>query len=203
MASSRRYYVVWRGRRPGVYDSWEACAEQVQGYPNALYRAYPSRALAEKAFRMGPEAAWLPTWALAEPGPERPSLAVDASASRPRGPVAYRGVLLQPRGKVQPVFEGRLGEATVPLGEFLALVRALQWLDAHEQRMPVYTDSTTALGWFHRGGPSPTALERTPEDARRSLEEALRWLQQHPGPWDVRLWETAAWGENPADFGRK
>ncbi|MGB9897717.1 viroplasmin family protein, partial [Thermanaerothrix sp.] len=25
MGKSPKYYAVWRGRRPGVFDSWEAC----------------------------------------------------------------------------------------------------------------------------------------------------------------------------------
>ena len=31
----RKYYVVWEGRAPGVYDSWEECEEQVKGFPGA------------------------------------------------------------------------------------------------------------------------------------------------------------------------
>ncbi|NLT03629.1 MAG: ribonuclease H, partial [Bacteroidales bacterium] len=25
MAQTRKYYVVWSGRRPGVYPTWDAC----------------------------------------------------------------------------------------------------------------------------------------------------------------------------------
>lgn len=198
-----RFYVVWRGRRPGVYDSWETCAQQVQGYSDALYRGYPTRELAERAFRLGPEAVHLPLWQLAEPGPQTPALAVDAAASQPRGPVQYRGVVFEASGKVQEVFRGSLDQATVPVGEFLALLRGLQWLEQQGQRMPVYVDAQTAWHWFQRGGPKPKVLQRLGPQARQEMESLLAWWRAHPGHWDVRLWPTSQWGENPADFGHK
>lgn len=33
-------YVVYRGRRPGIYNTWTACKEQVYQYPNALYKGF-------------------------------------------------------------------------------------------------------------------------------------------------------------------
>lgn len=33
-------YVVYRGRRPGFYNTWTACKEQVYQYPNALYKGF-------------------------------------------------------------------------------------------------------------------------------------------------------------------
>ena len=198
-----RYYVVWKGRRPGVYTTWEACKAQVDGYPDARYKAFPTREMAERAYRLGPEAARLPTWVLAEPGPQTPALAVDAAASQARGRVELQGVLLLPEGKVRPLFRETLAHATVPIGEYLAIVRALQWLHQRGKFLPVYTDSSTAWHWLQKGGPSPNTLRRLPPTTRRLVEEARSWLQAHPGPWDVRLWNTAHWGENPADFGNK
>ena len=203
MSSSSKYYVVWQGRQPGIYTSWQACAAQVQGYPNARFKAYPTRDIAERAYRLGPKAAQLPVWVLAEPGPQVPALAVDAAASQARGPVEYQGVMLEPQGKTRRLFLDRLPHATVPLGEFVALVRALQWMERHKARLPVYTDARTAFFWFQKGGPGEKTLKRLPPDARRLIMDAMAWLQKHPGPWDVRLWDTARWGENPADFGRK
>ena len=48
-----KYYVVWQGHAPGVYDSWEEAELQVKGYPGASYRAFHSETEAVQAFRAG------------------------------------------------------------------------------------------------------------------------------------------------------
>ena len=53
MASYRKFYVVWEGRAPGIYDSWDEARAQVEGFPGARYRAYPDQISATEAFRSG------------------------------------------------------------------------------------------------------------------------------------------------------
>lgn len=50
---SNKYYVVWKGFAPGVYDSWEEAEMQVSGYPDASYRAFKTQEAAIEAFREG------------------------------------------------------------------------------------------------------------------------------------------------------
>jgi viroplasmin and RNaseH domain-containing protein len=35
------WYVVYRGKQPGVYDSWARCNEQVAGYKKNSYKSFP------------------------------------------------------------------------------------------------------------------------------------------------------------------
>ena len=49
-----KYYVVWKGRTPGIYDNWEACKKEVEGFQGALYKGFPDKESAEKAFEQGP-----------------------------------------------------------------------------------------------------------------------------------------------------
>jgi ribonuclease HI len=51
MAEKRKYYVVWEGHQPGVYDNWDDCWEQVDHYPNAKYKSFKSQQEAIRAFR--------------------------------------------------------------------------------------------------------------------------------------------------------
>ena len=53
MAKNSKYYVVWKGFAPGVYDSWEEAEMQVSGYPDASYRAFKTLESAVQAFREG------------------------------------------------------------------------------------------------------------------------------------------------------
>jgi hypothetical protein len=37
------WYVVYRGKQPGVYDSWARCNEQVAGHKKNSYKSFPSK----------------------------------------------------------------------------------------------------------------------------------------------------------------
>ena len=55
MAKQQKYYVVWVGQKPGVYDNWNDCKQQVYHFENAKYKSFESRGEAEKAFKQGYE----------------------------------------------------------------------------------------------------------------------------------------------------
>lgn len=42
------FYAVKRGRKPGLYSSWNECKKQVQGYTNATYQCFDNKQDAEK-----------------------------------------------------------------------------------------------------------------------------------------------------------
>ena len=44
-------YVVYIGRVPGVYERWQDCHMQVNGFPGNRYKGYISRAVAEENWR--------------------------------------------------------------------------------------------------------------------------------------------------------
>ncbi len=53
--SNTKYYVVWRGREPGIYNTWEECQQQVVGFPAATYKSFKTEAEAQQAFTDGAE----------------------------------------------------------------------------------------------------------------------------------------------------
>lgn len=50
-----KYYVVWNGRKPGIYTTWEECKAQVHKYKQARYKSFKTRSAAEEAFNKRPE----------------------------------------------------------------------------------------------------------------------------------------------------
>jgi ribonuclease HI len=50
---AKKYYVVWSGRRTGVFDDWETTRQLVDGHPGARYKSFPTLAEAQSAFRAG------------------------------------------------------------------------------------------------------------------------------------------------------
>ncbi len=46
-----KYYVVWKGKKTGVFTSWDEVKLLIQGVPGAKYKSFSSRDEAERAFR--------------------------------------------------------------------------------------------------------------------------------------------------------
>ena len=53
--AKQKFYVVWDGAEDGVYTSWEACKEAVEGFSGAKYQSFKTEAEAEEAFELGYE----------------------------------------------------------------------------------------------------------------------------------------------------
>jgi len=50
---AKKYYVVWTGHEPGIYEDWGSCKNQVHGFPGARYKSFPSLAEAKAALSEG------------------------------------------------------------------------------------------------------------------------------------------------------
>jgi ribonuclease HI len=204
----QKFYVVWKGRKRGIFTSWAECEAQVKGFVDAEYKAFESRLEAERAFAAAYQdykgkPASTQRWLFAPNPPILPSLCVDAACSGSPGKVEYRGVDLE--SKKQIFHAGPFADGTNNVGEFLAIVHALTWLEKQEKQIPIYSDSENAIAWVMTGE-CKTKLERM--NSNRPLfmliHSAENWLAENELEDDsVLKWDTQAWGENPADFGRK
>ena len=38
--SKQKYYVVWKGRKPGIFTSWSEKEKQVKGFAAAQYKSF-------------------------------------------------------------------------------------------------------------------------------------------------------------------
>jgi ribonuclease HI len=204
----QKYYVVWKGRKRGIFSSWQECSAVVNGYVGAEYMAFASRALAKQAFRGryadyrdGQRRAAKLSRAGGD-GPAADSIAVDAACSGNPGPMEYRGVHV---GKGREIFrQGPIAGGTNNIGEFLAIVHAIAHLAKDKLDWPVYSDSVPAIRWVQEKH-CKTKLPRT-EDTQAVyilIARAQDWLRENSYPNEVRKWKTEKWGESPADFGRK
>lgn len=48
MKKQKKYYAVRNGRVPGIYTSWQKAKQQVNGYPDARFKSFSTRAEAEE-----------------------------------------------------------------------------------------------------------------------------------------------------------
>ena len=52
--AKQKWYVVWRGKQPGIYTTWADCEAQVKGAQASLYKAFDTQQEAEAAFAGNP-----------------------------------------------------------------------------------------------------------------------------------------------------
>ena len=212
--AKNKFYVVWVGHHPGVYDRWDACRKETEGVKGAKYKGFPDRTSAEAAFREGPDNYWgkevVPTVDLskAKEQPVTPAIAVDAACAGNPGKMEYQGVFVdfgvQPANAYNlfksPVFEN----GTNNIGEFLAIVHALALQKKNGWSFPIYSDSYNAQLWIKQKK-CKTKLQPNAKNANlfELVARAEKWLNENAIEVPVLKWKTEIWGEIPADFGRK
>jgi ribonuclease HI len=208
MVKKVKYYVVWKGRKSGLFTSWEECEAQVKGFPDAQYKAFGNLAAAERAQKRdyqdfaGQPISTSGEWLFVPDPPIAESYAVDAACSGSPGSLEFQCVYLGTGGLI--FREGPYKNGTNNIGEFLAIVHTLIKLDKEGIDAPVYSDSETAISWV-KSRKCKTTLE--PDGINFPLFQLIgraeNWLSDHEYPNRLLKWDTNAWGEIPADFNRK
>ncbi len=211
MNKKKKYYVVWQGHKEGIYDSWKSCKEAIFNYPQAQYKSFETKESAIKAFD-GVYADYVgkkvtkPKLSKTELDnigqPNLYSIAVDAASSGNPGKMEYRGVDTQTQKQL--FHQGPFLQGTNNIGEFLALVHGLAFLKQHNSDRLLYTDSRIAMGWVKQKR-CKTKLSPNPKNEKvmKLIIRAENWLKTNTYQTQIVKWETKAWGEIPADFGRK
>ena len=208
----KKYYTVWKGYHIGVFETWDDCKSQIKDFQGAQYKSFATFEAAKQALKgnykdyVGKTSKFkseLTKIQLDKIGsPNYNSISVDAASSGNPGKMEYRGV--DTKTKKQLFIQGPFDEGTNNVGEFLALVHGLAFLKQKNSNRILYTDSKTALSWVKKKKCN-TKLIKT--DKNKSLFElvdrALDWLNKNTYSTTIVKWETKAWGEIPADFGRK
>ncbi|MBW4081893.1 ribonuclease H [Paenibacillus sp. S150] len=219
--AKQKFYVVWEGKKPGVYRTWAECQAQTEHYTGAKYKSYESGAEAEAAYKAG----WKGNWGTGAAAPgtgkskaaspfkrsaaaeasseiDYDSISVDVGTRGNPGPVEYKGVDTQ-TGDI--IFScGPIKKGTNNLGEFLAIVHALALLNKEGSRRTVYSDSVNAMKWVKQKKVATTLpRDASTEEIWTLVDRAERWLQTHTYTNKVLKWQTKEWGEIKADYGRK
>ncbi len=205
----KKFYVVWEGLIPGLYDNWNEAKVQINGYENAKYKSFANEEEAIQAYAKGYAKYYSGQKSKEKQKPTTPklviknSISVDAACSGNPGKMEYRGVKTISKEEIFRL--GPFNQATNNIGEFLAIVHAAALLKQNKLKDTViYTDSKTAMAWV-RNIKVKTTLDRTNENEEvwKLIERAIIWLQNNIITNPIIKWPTKEWGEIPADFGRK
>ncbi|MGB6268276.1 MAG: ribonuclease H family protein [Olleya sp.] len=208
----KKYYTVWKGHHTGVFETWDDCKAQIKDYQGAIYKSFATFDAAKKALKgnykdyIGKDKTFkseLSDLQLKKIGqPNLNSISVDAASSGNPGIMEYRGVETSSK---KPLFiQGPFAEGTNNIGEFLAIVHGLAYLKQRNSDKLIYTDSKTAMSWIRKKHCN-SKLERNEKNKPvfELVDRAIKWLKDNDYITTIVKWETKAWGEIPADFGRK
>lgn len=124
-------------------------------------------------------------------------IAVDAAHSMKQKKTEFRGVDLA-TGEV--IFYRSLGNKTINIGEFLAIVEACKYIIQNNYTPKrIFSDSQVAINWFKNKTAQSKKRERELDKALIYLRAAYTWVDQI----EVIHWNNKNWGETPADFDNK
>ncbi|MCQ2327484.1 MAG: ribonuclease H family protein [Bacteroidales bacterium] len=177
MKHKQKYYVVWVGRKTGIFNKWEDCKASVEGFERASYKSYDTYEEAEYAFKtpgynfhqQKPESKpqkqyhHIPKEALytsyqeqlrkeqiqngANPFEHLPILDSLATDAACSG---NPGVMEYQGVYVKTgkrLFYYKAPLGTNNIGEFLGIVHGLSYMKRHSYPQPLYTDSVNAIKW--------------------------------------------------------
>ena len=199
--ANKKYYVVWVGNQPGIYDTWSECQKQTNGVSGAKFKSFNSKEDAMKAYMTNRSSRPIAV----EDKPKTyidNSISVDAACSGNPGLMEYRGVITSTKREI--FHFGPVPNGTNNIGEFLAIVHALGVLKQKNSNAPIYSDSMTAIAWV-KNNKANTSIPVNPETQPMwsLIKRAEYWLHSNEYSNPILKWETKRWGESFADFGRK
>ena len=170
MAPKKQFYVVLKGRKPGIYTAWTGAGgaqEQVAGFPGAKYQGFVTRAEAEYYQRTGgqvlpsqpalistppgvPAAAHAPEWADHQPDLAAGKVVIftDGASTGNPGPGGYGVVMLS--GADRKELSGGFRCTTNNRMELMAVIAALEALTG-EAPVVLYSDSRYVVDALQKG----------------------------------------------------
>ena len=207
-----KFYVVWKGHHSGIFDSWDACKVQVQNVKGAQFKSFSSFEEAKDAFKrpykasIGKNVKKLRELSEVERlkigHPNMKSIAVDAAVKGNPGLMEYRGV--ETESKTVLFKQGPFQQGTNNIGEFLALVHGLAYLKKNNSDLLLYSDSRIAISWVKQKKCKTKLVQSSKnKEIFDLIQRATDWLKNNDYKTTIIKWETKAWGEIPADYGRK
>lgn len=194
--NKNKYYVVWRGRETGIFDSWEACRASIDGFQGAQYKGYPTWEEAHEGHING---YWNETIIrkidAADTEVIKRSFITDVQCDA-EGTMTYS--ILDNETLTYIYQSPKYLDANNNVGQFIAIVHALAHLARTSDTRPIYTTSDTAIAWTKKRECN-TRLCRTLNNTNLFdlLIRANSWIANNSFANQILKWNTASWGNPP------
>ena len=194
----KHFYAVFKGRRPGIYQSWSGSGgaeEQVRGYAGAVYRGFATREEAEYFLRKGEAMPAPPSLALGDSAapvsaPAQPAdiraeyqpdldagkvvIFTDGASTGNPGPGGYGVVLLF--GSTRRELSGGFRCTTNNRMELTGVITALQAL-SRRSNVIIYSDSRYVINAVQKGWATRWRANGWMRNAEEQAENADLWAR--------------------------
>ncbi|HPS57923.1 MAG TPA: ribonuclease HI [Spirochaetota bacterium] len=162
--STKKFYAVAKGVRPGIYTNWPEAKAQIDGFAGALYKGFPTYKEAEEwlkkpvlrpaSAKSGSEHPKSPACSdprkdPLNPDPNRVTIYTDGGSSGNPGPGGY-GVVQVYNGQVKEI-TGGFRHTTNNRMELMGVIVALRQLEFRDRPVTVYTDSSYVVNGITKG----------------------------------------------------
>lgn len=175
-----KFYAVKKGRKPGIYMSWDACKAQVMGFPNARYKGFKTKAEAEEF--LNPDAN-----ELMQIDEDTLVAYVDGSYDHSQKRFSY-GMVLMHDGKERyfayPYIDEELATMRNVAGEIKGSEAAMQYALDHEiPSIIIYHDYQGIASWcngdWKANKPGTIAYRDFYREASRKIKIQFRKVKGH------------------------
>jgi ribonuclease HI len=199
---NNKYYVVWKGINIGVYDNWNDCKKQVNGFSGAKYKSFDSLEEANKAFN---EYSEFPN---TNPEFERPSpystkaFIVNGNCPDNFGEMSYQWNLSTSTNNVKKKQLPIIG--TKNIADFIAIIDLIKLSKKVKCNLPIYTNSKTVKNWIlNKKCNHQLFISKKTETVLAVIKETEEWLSSNSVDYEILLWDSVAWGKFPLVNRRK
>jgi len=202
--SPKKFYVVWEGRQPGIYNDWQSCSQQIEGFPSAKYKSFPNHEIAKTAFSMGCEKYYCQGGKqkiLENLSVQTDSVCVDVCLIS-KELMQYKAIETFSQKEVfasQPFqFLEKYHPFYINVGQFLATAETLAVFFERQENTTIYTDNSVIVSWV-KNQQVNTKLPRNEENLPilEKIGEAVDWLKSHAYQNQVKFWDSKVWGSFP------
>jgi len=208
-----KIYIVLQGHTPGIYNNWNDCKAEVDGFKNASYKSFKNEAAIKKDTNKSfsdfyfkdnktENTSTAETTNINTNELNENSIYVDGACSGNPGKGEYQIVYYDKK----VIFRSNIYNYTTNnLMEFFALVDALEFNLKNDNKYFIYSDSVTAMAWVRNKKCNSKVKVNNNQDSIDKIKECEFKLKNNLDLdfGKVLKWDTRKLGEIPADFGRK
>ncbi len=167
------YYAVKHGLKPGIYNTWEECKQNVHKVKGAKFKSFKTYELAEHYMNES----------IPDSYPKE-GIACDGGCKGNPGMMKIKMVNLS--DKTHRTID--YGYGTNNYAEYLALIHSMIEAQKLDGKVKIYSDSTVAIHWIRNGHPRNNKVVNN--KIKSLLQDKIEILK----------WNKEEWGETPADL---
>ncbi|MFE3849203.1 viroplasmin family protein [Flavobacterium sp. LB3P45] len=193
---NNKYYVVFKGYKTGIYDNWNECNKQVNGFSGTLHKSFESLDEAEKAFAEYSESTNSTSTSIPPSPYSTKSFIVNGNCPNNFGEMSYQWNLSTSTNNVKKKQLPIIG--TKNIADFIAIIDLIKLSKKVKRNLPIYTNSKTVKNWIlNKKCNHQLFASKKTEAVIAMIREAEEWLSNNAVENEILLWNSVAWGNFP------